>query len=253
MASHPEQISKPSGALAVKAAAQQWQAMQRGRPPIALDDYLRSNLLLGKGQPVELIISDTHQYYWDLPCSKHLCFQTIQACIRQVIAHDGHLRDCLRCGSSYKWGAEPSKDRLASYWVQVAWTSMEWALEQPAVKHAMQTSTWHSGAALAGRDRGYVVEAKVLRGKFGAADMYVPGLDLIVQVDGEHHADVEQLKRDGRFNAAAAAQQRRVLRLWFADVAAFPTLIKHAVMQCLATPDAMVWHSSRHPAPAKQM
>jgi hypothetical protein len=55
---------------------------------------------------------------------------------------------------------------------------MEWALEQPYVQHAMQTSTWHSGAALAGRDRGYVVEAKVLRGKFGAADMYVPGLDL---------------------------------------------------------------------------
>ena len=130
-------------------------------------------MLQGKGQPMELVITDTQQYYWHLPCTKHLCFQTIQACIRQVIAHDGRLRDCLRCGSSYRWGAEPSKGRLDSYWVQVAWTSMDWALEQPYVQHAMQTSTWHSGAALAGRDRGYVVEAKVLRGKFGAADMYV--------------------------------------------------------------------------------
>jgi very-short-patch-repair endonuclease len=61
-----------------------------------------------------------------------------------------------------------------------------------------------------------VVEAKVLRGKFGAADMYVPGLDLIVQVDGEHHGDADQLKKDGRFNDAAVAQQRHVLRLWYA-------------------------------------
>ena len=97
------------------------------------------------------------------------------------------------------------------------------------------------------------MEAKGWKGKVGAAEMYVPGLELIVQGGGEHHADVDQLKRDGRFNKAAAAQQRRVLRLWFADVAAFPTLIKHAVMECLASPHARVWHSASHPAPAKQM
>lgn len=253
MARQQEHVSMPLDSDSVKAAARQWQVAATGRPPAALDVYLRSHLVPVRDLPAELHISDTQQYYWHLPCNKHLCFQTIQACIRQVIAHDGQLRACLRCGSSYRLGAEPSRDRLTSYWVQVVWSSLEWALEQAEVQDAMQSRTWLLGAALAGRDRGYVVEAKVLKGRYGAADIYVPALDLIIQVDGEHHADPEQLKRDGRFNAAASAQQRRLLRLWHADVTAFATETWQAVQHCISSPEAMVRHSASHPIHSAQV
>ncbi len=92
-----------------------------------------------------------------------------------------------------------------------------------------------------------------MRGRFGAADMYVPSMDLIIQVDGEHHAAAEQLERDGRFNDAAAAQQRRLLRLWHADIAVFREEILAVVSMCLTSPDGMVRHSALHPVRVQQV
>jgi very-short-patch-repair endonuclease len=104
-------------------------------------------------------------------------------------------------------------------------------------------------STLCGKDLGYVVEVKVLKGRFGKADVYVPSIDLIIQVDGEHHNMPHQLSVDARFNAEGVSQSRRVLRLYYKDVSSFRSAIHNAVHSCITDPTA-AWAvcSSQHPA-----
>jgi hypothetical protein len=100
-----------------------------------------------------------------------------------------------------------------------------------------------------GKDLGYVVEVKVLKGRFGKADIYVPSIDLIIQVDGEHHNMPHQLNTDARFNGEAVRQNRRVLRLYYKDVSDFRSDIRSAVEECIGSAhDAWAKCSSQHPA-----
>ena len=111
------------------------------------------------------------------------------------------------------------------------------------IQHMSAISTLH------GKELGYVVEVKVLKGRSGKADIYVPAIDLIIQVDGEHHIMPCQLSVDAIFNDEAVRQKRRVLRLYHKDVSCFHQDIHNAVREsCTHHSEAWAKCSSRHPA-----
>ena len=72
----------------------------------------------------------------------------------------------------------------------------------------------------------FQVYPKVLGGKFGAADIFVPSAQLIIAVDGPQHlfgdcktvCNALQRKRDASFDSAALQQGKRLLRLHCRDV-----------------------------------
>ena len=57
-----------------------------------------------------------------------------------------------------------------------------------------------------------VTEAKLLKGKFGAADFYFPDYNLAVHVDGEHHFRV--ISRDDSKNPSNARDQSLRDEMW---------------------------------------
>lgn len=100
-------------------------------------------------------------------------------------------------------------------------------------------------------------QVKVLRGAYGAVDFYVPAYDLIIQVDGPGHVEEgcksvsleAQQEIDGRFNAEARRQGRRLLRLHFKDVEFGYTCnyVRMAVGYCLMLPHmGFAFFSMRH-------
>lgn len=72
----------------------------------------------------------------------------------------------------------------------------------------------------------FEVFVKVLLGRFGSADLYIPYLDLIIAVDGPHHMEeaiyttplAQQQRIDSEFNAECVRQRRRLLRLHYRDI-----------------------------------
>lgn len=87
-------------------------------------------------------------------------------------------------------------------------------------------------------DVGEIVhESKILRGRYGAADIYLPKLNLIIMIDGEGHTDIEhhrksvaeQVDRDKRFNAAAAKAGYHLLRVAWQDMPKFKCLMTEVI------------------------
>jgi hypothetical protein len=213
-------------------------SVQLGRPTIDLSPELRHHLwqLHEQHTPELLLTSDTTKYMWVLGCNNHLRFMTVQAALRQTRdpKHPGQLTECERCSSSYRLsGPEPMPGQLhRSFWEGVTWLNLENVLEMDAVKSYMSQKTQQHG-----RDLGYVVEARVVKGWNAAVDIYVPGLHLIIQVDGQHHDEPPQQTRDASFNALAISGGHRVLRLHFRDVHTMVTDIHMAVIRCMQSSD----------------
>lgn len=107
-----------------------------------------------------------------------------------------------------------------------------------------QSSTWeaaafrhltHMGTALVAH------ECKVLKGRYGAADFYLPEYQLIIQIDGEGHfhghhrtSATQQNIRDISFNQAAVAAWYNLLRVAFCDMCDFKhhmATVMAAIMQ----------------------
>jgi hypothetical protein len=221
----------------------------RGAPALDLTAQLGHLLWPHQNIPTTMLVTDTRHYFWQLPCKNHLRILTIQGARKQV--QDGvvgcrQLSTCERCAIPYRSvGPETQPDDVhRSYYEQVAWLQLEYVLESQSILHHMS-----SISTLCGKDLGYVVEVKVLKGRFGKADVYVPSIDLIIQVDGEHHNMPHQLSVDARFNAEGVSQSRRVLRLYYKDVSSFRSAIHNAVHSCITGPTA-AWAvcSSQHPA-----
>jgi very-short-patch-repair endonuclease len=169
-----------------------------------------------------LKVADRKQYYWKLQCRLHVKLCTIEAVGKQISEHDS--LGCDRCQPLW----HPSqRSNFESY----AWRLLEHTLEQPSVKRCMQGRM----PDMTGQLMGFVVEAKVLCGKYGASDIYIPALNMIIQVDGQHHSSKypKQLSRDARFDGEAHNQGRALLRLNHVDEPAWHTIIPNAVAMCM--------------------
>jgi hypothetical protein len=216
-----------------------------GPPTKDLGPRVRQHMWMMQPQPTMVLVSDSTKYMWMLRCRKHLRMMTVQAAFRQLNdpKHLAQLAPCERCTSSYKLGPQPLPDeKHRSYWEQVAWLQLESVLMLDGVQHHMSAISH-----LHGCDLGYVVEARMVKGWPAGVDIYVPALDLILQVDGQHHDDKAQQVRDSRFNALAACQGHRVLRLYYLDVHTFFNDIRCAVGKCMQQGTGDSWlHCTRH-------
>lgn len=220
-----------------------------GRHPATLPDLvLKSFCTFTKPQPAKLMVSDKKQYYFMHLCKKHLALHTIQAAVKQFNCdnHPGSLQPCLRCSCSYRICCLPSTNPKTSYIVQITWLTLEWYLGNNVIMEIMKLAS-PDNPCLVGPDLGYVVESKVLNGTFGAADIYIPQLDLIIQVDGEDHDKPERMRCDIAFNAECARQARRLLRLHYNDVHWFHMYIEQALNRCTNSKGAFTMHSLSHP------
>lgn len=232
-------------------------SMQHRKPGISGHDLM---LVLGgllwqhQELPTQLLVSGK-QYYWMLPCKKHLRLLSVQAAARQAVEdQDGQwqLQECERCSCSYKTrGPAPAAcDVHRSYYEQCCWLYLELVLDRPEVRQCMLAAATTS--MLVGADTGYVVEARVVTGWRGAVDVYVPALRLVVQIDGEHHQSTHQQETDLKFIQVAHQQQFHVLRLWYADLYTMPQdllCMVHKCMRhpCTSTSPGIVMCTSSHP------
>jgi Protein of unknown function (DUF559) len=210
--------------------------VKRGHPTKDLSPELGHHLWQSQQTPEMLLVSDSTKYMWVLGCHKHLRFMTVQAALRQTHdpKHPCQLTACERCSSSYRLsGPEPTpRDMHRSFWEGVAWLNLEHVLEMGEVKSYMSKKTQQHG-----EDLGYVVEARVVQGWNAGVDIYVPGLKLVIQVDGQHHDEPPQQTRDANFNMLAITGGHRVLRLHFRDVHTMVTDILTAVTRCMQCTD----------------
>jgi hypothetical protein len=187
--------------------------------------------------PSQLLVSGK-QYFWLLPCRKHLRWMSVQAAARQAVKDEAgawQLHACERCGCSYRTvGPEPAAcDVHRSYYEQCCWLYLEHVLDRPDVRHAMQSAASSGCSMLVGPDTGYVVEARVVTGWRGAVDVYVPALKLVIQIDGQHHQSTEQQDTDMQFIQVAHQQNFHVLRLWYADLYTMPQDLLGMVQRCM--------------------
>lgn len=228
-----------------------------GRAREPLDVKLKDVLLPYQLTDFDPYVSDKAQYYYYASCeAKHPIYMTNQAAANRL-ASRGDLGDCYRCTSNYRiLGPSLSpfcSKRYASYGAQCAWVALDYTLETPTVKAEMQRLGIQQGGVASmmfGREMGYVIEAKVLRGKSGAADIFIPLLNLVIQVDGEQHfTTFQQADVDARFNAKCIQQGRRLLRLYWSR--RVPTRyheeVKAAVERCLQGAEPFIMFSRNHP------
>jgi hypothetical protein len=218
----------------------------QGAPAKDLRNQLGHLLWEHQAAPTALLVGDPKQYYWKLQCLHgHLRLLTVQSAKKQVEdgRHLGQLSACERCPCAYRLhGPETQPEDLhRSYYEQAAWLELERVLAAGNIVEYMSAK-----GSLHGQELGYVVEVKILKGKFGKADIYVPSIDLIIQVDGEYHKLPSKLNTDAKFNDEAVRQGRRVLRLWYKDVPHFHSAIANAVHQCIAFKDAWAKCSVQH-------
>jgi hypothetical protein len=200
--------------------------------------------------PEMLLLSDPSRYMWLLECEKHVRCMTVQAAYRQHQdpKHPGQLANCERCICSYRHGPEPLPgEKHRSYWEQVAWVQLERVLQLENVQQYMS-----SKGHMHGRDFGYVVEARIVKGWPAGVDIYVPAIHLIIQVDGEHHDGPQQQLRDSKFNNLAEGAGHRVLRLHYSDVVSFSGHISSAVHKCMQCAESQwLMCTQRHPLACK--
>ena len=107
----------------------------------------------------------------------------------------------------------------------------------------------------------YMVEVRVLQGRYGPVDVYFYTVDLVVQMDGEQHFkhscpqsytiyDVQPT--DTRFNDECVRQKRCLLRIHFEDAADSADYIFKALRMCVAKDagkQCFVYHSQHFCAP----
>lgn len=189
--------------------------------------------------PNTLLISGK-QYYWWLACKKHVRLLSVQAADKQakthMVMHTGTLQlaACERCTCNYHQPEPDASDNKKSFYAQTCWKWLDHVLDAHDVVQSMETINSAPLNMLTGAAMGYVLEAKVVTGWRGAADVYVPGLNLVLQVDGQHHALDTQQITDVKFMKIAHAQHVHVLRLWYADVCTMPQDIHAMVYDCMA-------------------
>lgn len=89
----------------------------------------------------------------------------------------------------------------------------------------------------------WVPEARILRGKFAAADAYLPDHNLAIQIDGAQHLGTEfahqkakkgkpQWQKDAEFNEACAKQGYHLLRTHADDVKKGSVVLGMAIDRC---------------------
>jgi hypothetical protein len=177
--------------------------------------------LVWPSAPSKLIVTNTNKLYWKLPCQLHLRHMTIQAAKRQLEnpKHIGKLTPCERCSvGNYRLHPEPQPDVHRSFFELMTWLAVEAALCTPAVMHYITTTAPHPMNQMIGRDTGYVVECRLVHGWKGNVDIWIPGLNLIIQVDGEHHDDAAHQDTDLAFITVAVQQRFHVLRVHYQDL-----------------------------------
>lgn len=164
---------------------------------------------------------------------------------------------CYRCISQEQSGKHKGfGEPTGSGWVDDAWTALEALLDSPEVAYMMQSMTPLAHAdvqGLCGKRLGFVVEAHVVPGE-RAADIYVPWLKLVIQVDGECHSNKRKRDQDTnrdtdkKFVAACKLHKIHLLRLWWDDNKFFDLHIKRVVMYCLSQPgNTLCAGSNQHP------
>jgi hypothetical protein len=226
-----------------------------GQPSKNLLPQLGSMLWQGQHIPEKLLVSCKQQYFWNLPCHKHLSLMTCQAALKQLqlAGSQGMLVECERCGigNYVVHGAEPLPgDIHRSYWETLAWLAVEHSMARADIRQYIESMHSAPLNALVGPHLGYVVECRVLPGWPGCVDMYVPTFRLIIQVDGQHHDnDVHgQQSRDIRFLNIAHKQRFHALRLSHVDYKSFQQDIDAMLHDCMHACDLVISRISKaHP------
>jgi hypothetical protein len=229
--------------------------LHAGQPSKDLMPQLGCMLWEGQQQPAKLLVSCKQQYYWWLPCKKHLRLMTCQAAMKQLqLANSqGMLVPCERCGiGNYAvHGAVPLPDDIRrSYWETLAWLALEHSLDSANIRQYIASRVPAPLNALAGPYLGYVVECRVLPGWPGCVDIYVPAFRLIIQVDGGYHdSDVHgQQSKDIRFLKLASKQGFHALRLSHVDYKSFQVEIDTMLQDCMHASDCVISRlSNTHP------
>ncbi len=89
----------------------------------------------------------------------------------------------------------------------------------------------------------WVPEARILRGRFAAADAYLPDHNLVIQIDGYQHLGNDfahqgaeegkaQWQKDAEFNEACAKQGYHLLRIHADDVIKGSVVLGMAIDRC---------------------
>ena len=191
----------------------------------------------GRGAPRNPIRADLRCYYassnktaidnvhehseakskWLLRCGRHYTLKSSHAVHKNAV----EALNCKRCGQSRI--AASSHERHAYACVAAVYMG-EW-----------------------------MTEIRVLKGTYGAVDMYLPAVHLAIMVDGRQHfpgnkgstfreQDVTvQVQRDDRFNTAAVQQHLRVLRLHYDNEQSWHTQIACAVQEAKNTAAGTGW------------
>jgi len=155
-------------------------------------------------------------------CSKgHLRLMTVQAAKKQLDAprHSAskQLFPCERCSvGDFEGVLGPQscpEDIRRSKWEQWCWLNLQKVLAHKQVVQHMQQALPASQKALVGPVLGYVVECKAVPGWNACVDIFVPALNLAIQVDGEHHSKPVQMAIDERFMHTAAQHGIHAFRL----------------------------------------
>lgn len=143
-------------------------------------------------------------------CLCHLAYQSPKS----ILDNNRNSLDCRICGLY----AEPLKARKPSQYEYAAYSAVK-------------------SLGLAADQ--LLVEIRVLKGNFGAVDIWLRDAQLLIMVDGESHFDDahtvtshDQRAIDGRFNSAAIDQKYDVLRLHYKDAYRFASIIRHALEDC---------------------
>jgi very-short-patch-repair endonuclease len=167
---------------------------KRGRKVSEQPSYVRDSFQ-GQLHPgvdvMKLGIYNTGQYYFLCECGQHMAFMTVEAVYRT-----GKPPSCKQCGVGVNVKASTHEKKA----------------------YAMLTSMKLKGII--------VTECKVLGGRYGAADIWVPHLKTLIMIDGEHHSAgrmhtkhyKQQVAVDMRFTEAALAKGFNVLRVGDQDV-----------------------------------
>lgn len=152
---------------------------------------------------------------------------------------------CERCtaGDYAKHGPDViNDDQHRSIWEQFAWIAVEHALAEISVINYIASTNDMPTSQLVGPHLGYVVEARIVPGWQGCVDIYIPGLRLIIQVDGKHHdTDVHgQQQKDMRFMASAYKNKFHALRVSHMDDRSMHKEIHAMVHDCIASRDGAI-------------
>jgi very-short-patch-repair endonuclease len=83
------------------------------------------------------------------------------------------------------------------------------------------------------RQAGIAVQTQVYLERVGYVDLLLEGW-LVVELDGRHHADWKQVKKDHRRNNESAVQGYTALRYYYSDVVYHPEAMVNEVLSVLA-------------------